>query len=142
MISVIVVLFVYVQNMKYVADIWTSMAYASKISYVIRQIKPSMISMSKLVYVWKVTEGKHTIEPVIIKYLFRLACLKFQCLSININNQTTCECANRRVPCDITPDEENMILSRTCELESPSHQKRELSWSTTYDGKDNTGSLE
>ncbi|CAF1244469.1 unnamed protein product [Adineta ricciae] len=61
------------------------------------------------------------------------ACLKFQCLSININNQTTCECANRRVPCDITPDGENTILSRTCELESPSHQKRELSWPTDYD---------
>lgn len=28
------------------------------------------------------------------------ACLKFQCLSIIKNNKTTCECANRHIPCD------------------------------------------
>lgn len=29
-----------------------------------------------------------------------VACLKFQCLSIVKDNKTTCECANRSVPCD------------------------------------------
>lgn len=79
---------------------------------------------------------------ILIECLFALACLKFQCLSINTNNETTCECVNRRVPCDTIPDEENMILSQTCEQESPSQQKRELSWPTNYDGKVNTVRLQ
>ncbi|UJR36808.1 hypothetical protein I4U23_029522 [Adineta vaga] len=66
------------------------------------------------------------------------ACLKFRCLSININNKTICECSNRRIPCEINTDEQNLnddskMTYHTCEQESVSYQKRELSWFTTYD---------
>lgn len=52
--------------------------------------------------------------------IFFLACLKFQCLPILINNQTTCECANRRVPCHANH------TSNECDDESLIQEKRQL----------------
>jgi hypothetical protein len=44
--------------------------------------------------------------------VFVLGCLKYQCLSIVKNNKTTCQCANRRVPCDKNL---NINTKDTCE---------------------------
>jgi hypothetical protein len=61
--------------------------------------------------------------------------LKFQCLSIIINNKTICECANRRVPCHANFQENT--TNNDCEQESIIQQKRELKLLKTNNGKIN-----
>jgi hypothetical protein len=58
-----------------------------------------------------------------------LACLKFLCLSTIKNNQTTCECTNRRVPCDKNL---NFHTKNNCENQSVLQQS---SFLKTSDGK-------
>jgi hypothetical protein len=62
--------------------------------------------------------------------------LKFQCLPININNKTTCECANRRIPCHAN-DQENQT-DENCENQFLTQQKRELILLKAVDGKVNS----
>ncbi|CAF3587838.1 unnamed protein product [Adineta steineri] len=67
------------------------------------------------------------------------ACLKFQCLSIMINNTTTCECSNRRVPCKNEFSQNIVNDNKTyhdCMQESISQQKRELSSLKAHDVND------
>jgi len=70
-----------------------------------------------------------------------LACLKFQCLPIIINNKTTCECANRFIPCNANFQENININNKTshdCEQELIIQEERELSLLKGNDGKVNS----
>ncbi len=71
-------------------------------------------------------------EYYVNDFLF-LACSKFQCLPIIINNKTVCECANRRVPCYANFQENP--ANNNCEQESVIQEKRELILSKGNDGK-------
>jgi hypothetical protein len=82
----------------------------------------------------KKKKKKNRFEYYVNDFLF-LACLKFQCLPIIINNKTVCECANRRVPCYANIQENT--TNDNCEQESLIQQKRELSLSKGNDGKIN-----
>ncbi|CAF0827865.1 unnamed protein product [Rotaria sordida] len=69
------------------------------------------------------------------------ACLKFQCLLVNINNKTSCECANRRVPCNTNYLQNTNNDNKTnhyCKQQSLSQQEQELSLLKTNDGKLNS----
>ncbi|CAF2398440.1 unnamed protein product [Rotaria sp. Silwood2] len=66
------------------------------------------------------------------------ACLKYQCLLVNINNKTSCECANRRIPCNanfLQDTNNDNKTSHYCEQQSRSKQEQELSLLKTNDGK-------
>jgi hypothetical protein len=65
------------------------------------------------------------------KSLF-LACLKFLCLSVIKNNRNTCECANRRVPCDKNL---NFNTKSNCENQSVRLDENKTSFLKTADGK-------
>jgi hypothetical protein len=70
-----------------------------------------------------------------------LACLKFQCLPVIINNKTTCECANRRVSCDANlrqnTSDKNNYTRYHCEQQFIFKQGRELSFFKGNNGKIN-----
>ncbi|CAF0805674.1 unnamed protein product [Rotaria sp. Silwood1] len=69
------------------------------------------------------------------------ACLKFQCLLIKINNKTSCECANRRLPCNANLLQNTYNDNKTdhyCVQQSPTEQEQELSLLKTNDGKLNS----
>ncbi|CAF3778984.1 unnamed protein product [Adineta steineri] len=61
------------------------------------------------------------------------ACVKFQCLSVIKNNEKTCECINRRVPCDKNL---NYDTRDNCQNQSIFQQEHELSSLKTSDAKD------
>ncbi|CAF3227066.1 unnamed protein product [Rotaria socialis] len=68
------------------------------------------------------------------------ACLKYECLIVSIKNKTICECANRRVPCNINlqRNANNNKTGHYCQPQSLSQQERELSSVKTNDGKLNS----
>ena len=74
-------------------------------------------------------------------FLVFLACLKFQCLPVIINNKTTCECANRSILCNAdlhqNSSDNNNNTRIDCEEESVSKQEQELSFLKATDGKIN-----
>lgn len=61
-----------------------------------------------------------------------LACWKYQCLSIVKDNKTTCECANRSVPCD-----KNLYfrMQDNCENRSILREKISPTFLKTSDGR-------
>jgi hypothetical protein len=73
---------------------------------------------------------KKKILKYVNKLLFFLACFKYECLLVNRNNKTICECANRRIPCKKT--------RQYCEQQSVSQQDRQISLLKANDGKLNS----
>jgi hypothetical protein len=102
------------------------MVYVNKILFVIKQIK-----LRKKAFVLKVRIEFFS-KRKIRKSPFFLACLKFQCLMVIKNNKTTCECANRRAPCD-----KNLHIDTkdNCENQSTDQIKHSSTFLKTSDGK-------
>lgn len=113
------------------------MVSASKICSVIeREIK-----VNKRVFASKASERRirrlfEYMEIICAGFCF-LGCLKFRCLPILINNRTTCECANRRVPCDENSQDNHQSKKNDCDDESIIQQKRQLTSLKSTAGKMN-----